>query len=145
VGTGPELDPLRAAYGAHAEFLGRASDADLESLLARCRALVVPSVEDFGIAAVEAQAAGRPVVAPRGGGHLETVIDGETGLLFPPGDEDALTEILRTTDFDRFSSRRLIAHAQAFSTERFQRRLRQIVDSVSRSQDAGPAPPSIGS
>ena len=130
VGTGPELEVLRAAYGDHAEFRGRVSDAEIESLLARCRALVVPNVEDFGIAAVEAQAAGRPVVAPRGGGHLETVIEGETGVLFPPGDEDALAEILRSTDFDRFSPSRMVAHAGTFSTERFQARLREILDSL---------------
>jgi len=130
VGDGPELTRLRAAYGT-AEFLGRVSDSQLETLLAtRHRALVVPNVEDFGIAAVEAQASGRPVVAARAGGSLETVIDGETGVLFPPGDVDALAEVLRETAFDRFPPERLVAHAASFSTERFQRRVRQVVESA---------------
>jgi len=126
-GSGPGLAALRAQYGSHAEFLGRVSDADLNSLLARARALIVPNVEEFGIVAVEAQAAGRPVVAARGGGSLETVIDGETGILFPPGDADALAEILRHTNFDRFRAPLLTAHARSFSTERFQRRLREVI------------------
>jgi len=127
VGTGPELAALQAHYGSHAEFLGRVSDADLDSLLARAQALIVPNVEEFGIAAVEAQAAGRPVVAARGGGSLETVIDGETGVLFSPGDAGALAEILRHADFDSFEPARLTAHAESFSTQRFQKRLRDTV------------------
>jgi len=127
VGTGPELAALQARYGSHADFLGRVSDAELDSLLARARALIVPNVEEFGIAAVEAQAAGRPVVAARGGGSLETVIDGETGVLFSPGDAGALAKILRHTDFDSFEPARLTAHAESFSTQRFQKRLRDTV------------------
>ncbi len=121
VGTGPDLERLRARYGGVAEFLGRISDRDLAGLYGRARALVVPNVEEFGIAAVEAQAAGRPVVAADEGGARETVVDGRTGVLVPFEDVDALAEALTQTDFGRFSPLALREHAARFSTEAFQR------------------------
>ena len=80
VGSGPDLRALRAAYP-EAEFLGRPGDGELVELYAAARAVVVPSMEEFGITAVEAQAAGRPVIAAAAGGALETVLDGRTGTL----------------------------------------------------------------
>ncbi|MGH2804505.1 MAG: glycosyltransferase, partial [Thermoleophilaceae bacterium] len=123
VGAGPDLERLRSAYGATAEFLGRVSDERLVSLYRHARALVVPNVEEFGIAAVEAQAAGRPVVAAGAGGALETVVNGETGVHVAPDDVDALAEALRETDFERFDPARLISHARRFSTESFKQLL----------------------
>jgi glycosyltransferase involved in cell wall biosynthesis len=123
VGAGPELERLRAAYGGTAEFLGRVSDRELERLYQRARALVVSNVEEFGIAAVEAQASGRPVVGTDAGGTRETVVDGETGVLVPAGDVDDLAEAVRYTDFDRFSPARIRQHAARFSTSVFQRTL----------------------
>ena len=127
VGTGPDLPRLRHLSGPHAEFLGRVDDLPLARLYARARALVVPNVEEFGITAVEAQAAGRPVVAVAAGGATETVVDGRTGVLVPPGDGDALAEALRHTDFDSFSTEDLQANAQRFSAAAFKRRLREEV------------------
>jgi glycosyltransferase involved in cell wall biosynthesis len=126
VGEGPELDPLRAAYGDMAEFLGRISDRELARLYSRAAALVVPNVEEFGIAAVEAQAAGRPVVAPAAGGTAETIIDGETGVLVPPGDGVALAEAIAQTDFNRFVPGRLVENAARFSPERFRRQIVEL-------------------
>lgn len=123
VGGGPELDRLRTLHGRTAEFLGRVSDRELADLYPRARALVVPNVEEFGIAAVEAQAAGRPVLASDAGGTRETVVDGETGVLVPPHDDDALAEAMLHTDFDRFSPGRIRRHAGRFSKRAFQRRL----------------------
>ena len=131
VGDGPDLRRLTIEYGETAEFLGRVSDADLPKLYASARALVVPNIEEFGIAAVEGQASGRPVVGAAAGGLLETVIDGETGVLVPPGDVDALAEALRETDFDRFDSRRIVANAARFSSTAFRMRLRLEVERVS--------------
>jgi glycosyltransferase involved in cell wall biosynthesis len=130
VGSGPDLERLEAEYGDSADFVGRVGDGKLESLYAKARALVVPNVEEFGITAVEAQAAGRPVVAAGAGGALETVVDGETGVHFPPGDVDALAEIMRYSDFESFESDRIVERAQRFSVRRFQRRIRRAVRQV---------------
>jgi glycosyltransferase involved in cell wall biosynthesis len=127
VGTGPELEALQARFGSSAEFLGRVSDAELAGLYADARALVVPNVEEFGIAAVEAQAAGRPVVARNAGGTRETVIDGATGVLMERGDVDELAEVMREVDFDRFSSDETVRNAARFSRERFQEQFRAEV------------------
>jgi glycosyltransferase involved in cell wall biosynthesis len=128
VGTGPELERLRTLYGDSAEFVGRAEDGQLEKLYARARALVMPNVEEFGITAVEAQAAGRPVIAAGAGGALETVVEGETGVHFKPGQVDELAEAMRDTDFDRFDPDKIVGNARRFSTRRFQKRLRRAVD-----------------
>ena len=136
VGTGPELERLRAAFGSSAEFLGRVSDEELERLYRHTRALVVPSVEEFGIAAVEVQAAGRPVIAPNAGGTRETVVDGETGVLLDDPSVDGLTAAMRDVDFDRFSPRRIRANAQRFSKPRFAHR---FITEVTRTVQAAGA------
>lgn len=124
VGDGPDLKRLEARYGGpDVTFTGRLADSSLEDLYARARALVVPNVEEFGIAALEAQASGRPVLGADGGGVTETTIPGETSVLVTAGDVNALAEAMRHTDFDSFSPERIRAQAAAFSTEEFQRRL----------------------
>lgn len=137
VGEGPELARLRTEYADVHDFLGRVSDAELERLYPRALALIVPNVEEFGIAAVEAQAAGRPVVGVDAGGLRETVVPGVTGELVADGDLDALAEALTYTDFTRFDSDRLRSNAQRFSTANFHRRLG---DEVRRARGAPRAP-----
>jgi glycosyltransferase involved in cell wall biosynthesis len=122
VGTGPERDRLMARFGATAEFLGRVDDGALADLYAGARAVVIPNVEEFGIVAVEAQAAGRPVVAADGGGARETVVPGRTGILVPPNDVDALAEVLRE-DFSDFDPQALVENAERFSIQAFRRSL----------------------
>jgi glycosyltransferase involved in cell wall biosynthesis len=128
VGTGPELNRLRATFSSTAEFLGRIGDAELANLYSTATALIVPNVEEFGIAAVEAQAAGRPVVAADAGGARETVVPGETGILVPPGDEAALAKALRELDMNRFDPEHVRKNAVRFSKQAFQARLRHTVD-----------------
>jgi glycosyltransferase involved in cell wall biosynthesis len=132
VGTGPSLAYLRSRFGEGAEFLGRVDDRRLADLMARARALVVPNVEEFGIAAVEAQAAGRPVLAPDSGGTSETVVDGETGALFPVGDADALAEAMRHVDFSAFDPAELRRHALRYRPEAFRERLVQEVERAAK-------------
>jgi len=122
VGGGPDLSRLRREYGDRATFLGRLSDAELADLSGRAMALVVPNVEEFGIAAVEAQAAGRPVLAADAGGARETVVPGQTGVLVPPEDVDALAEAMVGTDWSGFDPYSIRRHAQRFSTEAFKER-----------------------
>jgi glycosyltransferase involved in cell wall biosynthesis len=120
-GDGPELARLRRRFK-RAIFLGRVSDRRLIKLYGRCRALIVPAVEEFGITMVEAHAAGRPVLAAGRGGALEIVDDGETGVLFTPGSVESLAEALRESDWERFTVGRLKANAQRFSSRAFQGR-----------------------
>jgi glycosyltransferase involved in cell wall biosynthesis len=128
VGGGPELERLRVKYRTpKIEFLGRVDDQELVDLYAHARALVLPNVEEFGIAAVEAQAAGRPVIAAAAGGALETVHDGVTGRLVPPGDAPALKRTLREFDGDDFDAGVIRSHAEHFSAAAFRRRFREQV------------------
>jgi glycosyltransferase involved in cell wall biosynthesis len=101
VGDGPDARRLRRLAGPTVRFEGRVSDEHAADLLAGARALVVPATEEFGIAAVEAQAAGRPVIALAEGGVRETVLDGVTGTFFHRPDPDALIEAV--TGFDPLS------------------------------------------
>lgn len=128
VGDGPDLPRLRERFGGSGvEFLGAVSDERLADLYARCVALVVPNIEEFGIAAVEAQAAGRPVVAVARGGVTETVIDGRTGVLIDGEDAASLAEPLREQDFGRFDPVAIRDHAQSFGTEAFRDRFTALV------------------
>jgi glycosyltransferase involved in cell wall biosynthesis len=129
VGTGPEFKRLSERHGHRAHFLGHVDDQQLARLYAAAAALVVPNVEEFGIAAVEAQAAGRPVVGINAGGVRETVIPGRTGLLVANGDSRALARALRE-DFSRFDPNDIREHAQRFSPAAFTTRLREIVEAT---------------
>ena len=128
VGGGSDEARLRALYGDHAEFLGRVSDGELPGLYARARALVLPNTEEFGITAVEAQAAGRPVIAARAGGALETVTEGLTGAFFEPGDADSLTAILTDPAIDRLRPEDAVANAGRFSVDAFHEAMLDQID-----------------
>lgn len=130
VGSGPDLDRLQNTYGSHVEFVGRADDGELEQLYSHAKAVVVPNIEEFGIVAVEAQAAGRPVLAARGGGTLETVVEGETGHFFTPDDADGLARQMRRLDPDDFDRGAIAEHAQQFSPTAFQTRLAEVVETA---------------
>ncbi len=131
VGAGPDLGRLQATYDRpDVTFLGAVSDAELADLYARCLALVVPNIEEFGIAAVEAQAAGRPVIAVNRGGVRETVLDDVTGVLVDAEDADSLAAALRATDFTGFDSAAIRRHAEEFSTESFQAKMIELVERV---------------
>lgn len=130
VGQGPDLQRLRESHADGAvEFLGAVSDQRLADLYARCAALLVPNIEEFGIAAVEAQAAGRPVVAVGRGGVTETVVDGRTGILVSGEDAAALAEPLRDEDFSRFDSEAIRANAERFSSASFRAKFSALVES----------------
>jgi glycosyltransferase involved in cell wall biosynthesis len=129
VGSGPEDAALRASYP-EAEFVGRAGDEEIARLYAGARAVLVPAVEEFGITAVEAQAAGRPVIAAAAGGALETVLDGETGILAEPDDASSFARAIERLDQLDFHPSRALANAERFSVDAFQRRLRAAVTAL---------------
>lgn len=121
VGDGPQFKALRAMAGPTVRFAGRLEQDALRPLLQQCRALLFPADEDFGIVPVEAMAAGRPVIAYGGGGVLETVVDGVTGLLFSRQDVQSLTETLDRFEVaeDSFVPADIIRHARSFAPEHF--------------------------
>jgi glycosyltransferase involved in cell wall biosynthesis len=130
VGTGPEERRLRAEAGPSVEFLGWKDDAQVAELYARCRALLFPTVEDFGITPLEAMAAGRPVIALGQGGALETVVppggaSPPTGLLFARQTADDLAEaILRfESGAVAFEPKSLRRHAESFDRPLFKERV----------------------
>lgn len=128
VGSGRDREALEAKAGPTIRFLGRVSDDELRRLYARCRAAIFMSEDDFGIVQVEAQAAGRPVVALGAGGALDTVRDGETGILVREQTVESLIEALRRFEAARFQPDVLVRHASSFSRQRFERDLTTLVD-----------------
>jgi glycosyltransferase involved in cell wall biosynthesis len=118
-GDGRDLAHVRGLGGRHTTFLGHISDADVTRLFAQARGLLFPGLEDFGIVPVEAQAAGLPVVAFGEGGARDSVLDGETGVLYTPGSVQALCDALERFETRRFDDATLRANARRFSPETF--------------------------
>ena len=128
-GTGPSERKLRRlARGTTTTMLGYVSDPQLNALFGAARAIIVPGEEDFGLAPLEAAAAGRPAIALRAGGALETVAEGQTGVFFDEPAPQALANVLRAFEAARYDPQRLRAHACAFSPETFIVRLQSIVE-----------------
>jgi glycosyltransferase involved in cell wall biosynthesis len=127
VGDGPAARRLRRVAGPTVTFTGRASDARVAELLRTARALVVTAAEEFGIAAVESLASGRPVIALGWGGVLESVVDGETGVLYPRSTPDVLAAAVEAFDPLSVDPATCVAAARHFGIERFQAALRGIV------------------
>lgn len=133
VGGGRDEAALRARAGRNVEFVGRVPDEALKDLLARCRAFIFPGEEDFGITPLEANASGRPVVAYAGGGALDTVVDGETGVFFHEQTVDALAAAVQRGEALTWDPHRIREHAERFDTTVFRRDLMAFVeDSLER-------------
>jgi glycosyltransferase involved in cell wall biosynthesis len=128
VGDGPDRDRLQRVSGPEVTFLGPLSNEQLREEYQRARALIMPGEEDFGIVPVEAQACGRPVVALARGGALETVTDGETGVLFADPTADSLADALRRIDGQSFDTARIQARAERFSRDRHARAMQAVID-----------------
>jgi glycosyltransferase involved in cell wall biosynthesis len=128
VGDGPESRRLCRLAGPTVSFEGRASDARVAELLRSCRALVVTATEEFGIAAVEALASGRPVIALDEGGVRETVSEGETGTFFAAATPEALIEALERFDPLAVDPLACVASARRFGVARFQEELARAVE-----------------
>lgn len=141
VGDGGEARRLKAIAGPTIEFLGRLPDEKVASLYGRCRAFVFPGLEDFGIAPVEAQAAGRPVIAYGRGGATETVIDGVTGVLFSEQTVDSVVEAMVKLEQNSFDPATCRRNAERFDRSEFRRRLLRTIDrQVQVGRTAKPAP-----
>ena len=127
VGTGPELRALKRRAGPTVSFLGRLPDDAVAREYARCRALIFPGEEDFGLTPVECMASGRPVVAFGRGGALETVTPGKTGLFFDQQTPESLMTALRAVAEMPVDPQVLQAEAFRFDTSVFTARFRAFV------------------
>jgi glycosyltransferase involved in cell wall biosynthesis len=132
-GKGRDLDRLREMAGPTVDFLGYVPDDQLPDLMARCKALLFPGLEDFGITPVQAQAAGRPVIAYAGGGALDTVIPNKTGMLFEGMTVESLMAAMQNFDASAYDLATLRTQAERFDTQVFKR---QIVEYVERAWDS---------
>jgi glycosyltransferase involved in cell wall biosynthesis len=128
VGDGPQLRRLRRLAGPTVSVVGRQPDARVAELLRSARALVVTAAEEFGIAAVEALASGRPVIALGAGGVLESVREGETGAYYDDSHPDALADVVARFDTLGVDPAACVAAAQQFGHGQFKAALRQIVN-----------------
>jgi glycosyltransferase involved in cell wall biosynthesis len=131
IGDGPERERLRAIAGPGVSFLGRQPDALVSRYASRCRALISPGEEDFGMAPLEVNAAGRPVVAFAAGGATETVIDGMNGVLFRDQTVSSLTEGLERLEAQIWDSASIRRNAQRYDIEVFRDRLLDYLSQVS--------------
>jgi glycosyltransferase involved in cell wall biosynthesis len=129
-GDGRDRAALEALAGPTVTFLGRVPDQDLPDLFARCRAYVLPGVEDFSIAPVQAQAAGRPVLAYAAGGALDTVAEGKTGAFFHEPAPEALAAAVHTFDPDAIDPRACRANAERFDVGVFRERLSRFIETI---------------
>ncbi len=127
-GKGRDLERLKEIAGPTVEFLGYVSDAALPDLMARCKAFIFPGLEDFGITPVQAQAAGRPVIAYAGGGALDTVIPGKTGVLFPEMTVESLMAAMQSFDASAYNTAVIRAHAEQFDTSVFTHEISTYVE-----------------
>lgn len=129
-GDGVDMERLKklAAGNPDIEFLGRIDDKEKAEVYSKCIAFINPQEEDFGITVVEAMAAGRPVIAYKSGGAMETVIDGVTGRFFNNQTAEDLVEVLKSFDPEQFDSGKIRAHAEQFSTARFKNEIKEFIE-----------------
>lgn len=128
IGDGRARADLERQAGPNVEFVGTVSDDEKHYLFSHCRAAVFPAEDDFGIAQVEVQAAGRPVIALAAGGALETVEDGITGVLFQPQTPDGIIDAVRRFEALEFSENEIVRRAQRFSRARFENEVTRFVE-----------------
>ncbi len=130
VGEGPELARVRHRASPNVRVLGAVSDPELRWLYRNTAGLVAAAFEDFGLTPLEAAAFGRPTAALRAGGYLDTVVDGETGVLFATPEPAVIAAAVRRMLDSTWDADRLVAQAARFSLDRFTTRLTEVVRDV---------------
>jgi glycosyltransferase involved in cell wall biosynthesis len=142
-GDGRERARLERLAGPTITFAGRVAGRRKADLFANCAAFILPAVEDFGIASIEAMASGRPVIAVRAGGALDTVVAGITGEFFADQTTASLEAVLRDFDPDAYDPAVIRGHAESYASERFRARMRGFVEAVhARNKRLEPREPS---
>lgn len=129
VGSGPQLDELKARAGDNIEFAGFVPEEELANEYRRARAVIVTALEDFGLVPLEAAACGTPVIALREGGYLETVREGVSGTFFPGQTAESLREAIERFTKMEFNPIKVHETSLPFDIPRFER---EIIDIVSK-------------
>lgn len=130
IGSGSEYRRLKKMAKSNIEFLGELSDSDRNQYLGHCRAFIYPQVEDFGITALEAMASGRPVIAYRSGGALETVVEGKSGTFFEDQTWESLAHKILRFDHTKFDPMVIREHARNFEEKVFQNKILDFVSNI---------------
>ena len=128
VGTGSQESRLKKMAGSNIEFLGQLTDQELLGYYQNCRALIFPQDEDFGLVPLEAQACGRPVIALKVGGALETVIEGKTGTFFESPNANSLIKAIKKFKMDNYQAKDCRQNAEKFSKIIFKRNFKEWVE-----------------
>lgn len=128
IGKGPDHERLCAMAGQSIRFI-QANDTEMIRHFQTASAFIFPGIDDFGIVAVEAMAAGTPVIAYKGGGALDYVVEGETGAFFDEQQVEQLAAVLKAFDPHSYDNKKISRHAQKFSADRFQAAIRKKITS----------------
>lgn len=128
IGSGPEMKKLKKMANWNIDFLGEIRGDKLKEHYQNCQALIFPQEEDFGIVALEAMACGRPVIAYRGGGALESILGGKTGVFFDEQTVDALVGAVTKFQPQKFNSEFIRSHALKFDKEIFKKKIKEFVE-----------------
>lgn len=142
IGTGPQRSYLESIAGPSVHFAGRLKDSEVVKLASRCRALLFPGEEDFGMAPLEVAAAGRPTIAFRAGGAKETIVDGSTGLFFDQQTPESLMEAIERFEREQWAPSDIRRHAEDFSVPIFRARMTRFLERIGaplRDSDLSPA------
>ena len=130
IGTGPDMEKIKAKAGTNVELMGYQSDEVMINMMQRAKAFIFAAEEDFGITPVEAQACGTPVICLGRGGTKETVLDMVSGVHFMEQSVDALLEAVEKFEknSDNFEPKKIRENAQRFSKERFEKEIKEFVE-----------------
>jgi glycosyltransferase involved in cell wall biosynthesis len=136
IGIGSERRKLKAMAKPNIEFLGYLTDKELVRYYSSCRALVFPGIEDFGLTILEAQSFGKPVIAFKAGGALETIIEGKTGLFLDEQNVESLITVIKRFNNISINQKDCKENAERFSYERFKKEiLKQVLPADRQGQN----------
>lgn len=128
IGRGPEINRLKKMATPNIEFLGRVDDKDLPKYYAECKAFVFPQEEDFGIVAIEAMAAGRPLIAFKGGDIVEHMEEGKTGEFFLRQTKEDIIDVVKNFDEEKYDGEYIRENAKKFDRDLFKRKIKEYVE-----------------
>ncbi len=128
IGDGPEYKNLKKISNSNIKFFGFLPDNEVKEFYSKCKAFIFTPLEDFGITPIEAQASGKPVIAFRGGGALETIIEGKTGIFFDEQTPESLIKSLERFKYYKFHPDEIRANAENFSSEKFKNKFEKFIN-----------------